>query len=606
MSTIDDVIKLATKAQQSGNLLQAQTLYMQVLDQDPTNAQVLAMLALVYAQQGNTDGAINSMKRAVHVRPSEPIYHYQLGHALLERGDVDEAIGAFRTCSSLAPHHQNAAFMLGKACMAANRFEDAREAYRRVTEIAPSMPQAHNNLGNALRALGRHDEARDSYRIALQLQPNDAETVCNLGNVHRDLGEIDEAIEHFQKAIELDPTLTTAHSNLAHVYERTHRLEEAMKAGERALELDPSHPPANRLVARIDLREGRVEEAGARLSRLVDVASLDESLGHASIELGTVLERLERYDEAFAAVERGQQSIVGPNSPTVNQMAAFQSMLARCRENPADDLVASWNGAAGDSNGPVTFLIGFPRSGTTLTEQMLGSHPNIVTSDERHTLVAVLDRLAEFADGRDDYPANLEALTDADAAALREVYWERAEQLVGPEVRSKRFVDKQPYHTAHMPLIRRLFPDARFIAAFRDPRDACISLFFQDVRPNQGMLHYPSLEAVVNVYDRLMSCYLRYREIPGFNVREFRYEDLVAEPESKARELIEFVGEPWDDAVMNYAEHARSKSINNANYQATTQPIYKRVIERWRRYETQFAPFQERLAPYVQAFGYGA
>ncbi len=606
MSTIDNVLQLALQSLRSGDLLQAETLYMQILEEDPNHADALGMLALVYGQQQKMDSAILCLRRAVRNKPSEPMFHYHLGHALADTGEDAEAVEAFRMAASLAPTQHQPVFMLGRLCMRTKRFADAVQAYEKTIELQPDLVPAHTNLGNAFRALGRHDDAIQAYERALQLQPGNAEIVCNIGNIHKDEGRFEEAIERYRAAIAMQPDLAIAHSNLAHVLERTFQSEEARAAGDRALQIDPDHVGAHRLLARIEASDGEFDKAEARLAAILNTETLTEPIAHACIEYGNILDRLDRSNEAFQAVSRGQQNIVPQNSPTVAQMAAFEAMLERCRMQPADDVIASWGDASGDERSRrLCFLLGFPRSGTTLTEQILGSHPNIVSSDERPILRPVLDKLTEIT-GQQDYPASIEAIDDAAAATLRETYWSAAEDLIGSEVQSSRLVDKQPYNTSHMPLLRRLFPEAHFIVALRDPRDACLSLFFQDVRANQGMLHYPTLDAVVSVYSRMMSCYLRYRAVPGWTLKEFKYEDLVADKEAVTRGLLEFIGEPWDDQVMDHTRTARTRHTSTINYAEVAQPVFSRSVQRWRRYEGQFSHLQPSLLPFVEAFNYEA
>ena len=607
MSTIDNVMQLAMQAQRSGDLLQAETLYMQILEEDPNHAECLGMLALVYGQQRKMDAAILCLRRAVRNKPTEPIFHYHLGHALTDAGQDAEAIEAFRMTTSLAPTQHQAFFMLGRLCMKHKRFAEAARAYEQAIDLQPGMAEAHANLGNAYRALQRHDDAIAAYEQALAIQPANAEVICNIGNIDKDQGRFDEAIARYQAALDIQPELAIAHSNLAHVLERTHQVEAARVPAERALQIDPHHVGAHRLLARLDRNAGDLQKAEARLASILNnQPRLTEPMAHASIEYGAVLDRQGRADEAFAAVLQGQQGIVPPNSPTIAQMAAFEAMLERCRTQPADDTIASWTDPTGDApSDRLIFLLGFPRSGTTLSEQIIASHPEVLSSDESPILRAVIERIGEVS-GREDYPASIEAIDDAGAAALRETYWAEAQRLVSPDVRTRRFVDKQPYNTTHMPLIRRLFPHAFFLIALRDPRDACLSLFFQDVRPNQGMLHYPDLASVVSVYSRMMACYLRYRAISGWKLHEFRYEDLVADTESVARGLLEFVDLPWNDAVLDHTKTARTKRLSTINYQEVAQPVFDRSVQRWRAYQKHFAPHQAALARFVETFGYQA
>ena len=166
-------------------------------------------------------------------------------------------------------------------------------------------------------------------------------------------------------------------------------------------------------------------------------------------------------------------------------------------------------------------------------------------------------------------------------------------------------VDKQPYNTAHLAAIRRLFPEARVVVALRDPRDACLSLFMQDIRPNQDNLHLPTLADAADLYVAMMTGYVRNRGSLGLAMLEYRYEAIVENLESEARRIVEFLGVPWDPQVLTYYEQARRARRSSINIHAVTKPIYSRAVARWTQYADRFAPLESKLGPFVEAFGYG-
>ena len=234
------------------------------------------------------------------------------------------------------------------------------------------------------------------------------------------------------------------------------------------------------------------------------------------------------------------------------------------------------------STSPTTrfFFVGFPRSGTTLVEQILVSHPAVDTSAEADLLASTMDQLRAISGSNLAYPKVLASLTAQQIDALREHYWMQSNDL-GRQP-SRRWVDKLPLNIAHLGFVRWLFPDAKILVALRDPRDVVVSCFMQSFRPNAAMAHFSAIESATDLYIVVMDLWLHFRDGLGADWMEYRYEDLIAEPEPVIRKILAHLDLDWADDVLDHTKQARSRRIATPSYVDVMQPINARAIGRWR------------------------
>ena len=237
-------------------------------------------------------------------------------------------------------------------------------------------------------------------------------------------------------------------------------------------------------------------------------------------------------------------------------------------------------------------------------EQILESHPHLTGSREEPLLTRLLDSTATLIGRPFAYPEGLDGLAPAELHTLRAEYWRLARQQVGPEVDTRRLVDKLPLNIIELGFIHRLFPDAKIIVALRDPRDVCLSCYMQSFELNQAMVNFLDLEGTTRLYAAVMDLWRHYRALPELDTFVYRYEDLIDDVEAMARRLLEFLGEPWDPTVLRYHEIARKRYANTPSYQNVTLPIYRKAIGRWRSYAEQLAPHLNVLQPFLEEFGY--
>jgi tetratricopeptide (TPR) repeat protein len=448
---------------------------------------------------------------------------------------------------------------------------------------------------------GDLDAAVASYRRALGHRPGYVNARKNLGDALAELGRTKEAEAQYRKALERDPDNADVHAALAALWERASRLDEALAEAEAALNSDPGHVRGLVMAARCERRLGRPEAGLARLQTLAGARLDDASRAFVAFETATIQDRLGDYRAAFRAFEDGNRMIAQSPQARGVDPETFPNAIARLAERFSREWVASWTPPSPYAGVSPVFLIGFPRSGTTLLDQVLNAHPALVTLEERPALDAVKNALAERPEG---YPEALAGLDADQIAALRDIYFaEVAKHL--PAGSAAIVVDKMPLNAIDAGLIHRLFPEAKIILALRHPCDVVLSGFMQAFRPNAAMVRFATLEGTAALYAQVMALWRRYAEILPLAVLATRYEDLVADFAAETRRILDFLGLPWDDAVLSYRERAKTRAIATPSYHQVVQPIYARSVGRWRNYAEEMAPVLPLLQPFITAFGYG-
>jgi Sulfotransferase family len=314
--------------------------------------------------------------------------------------------------------------------------------------------------------------------------------------------------------------------------------------------------------------------------------------GYRALSSGQTDRVLRQFQEALSIHSDDDRALLG-YAQSLGTNARFERIgtVCACAALRADD-----------TRRPPAFLVGFPRSGTTMTEQILATHPAIVTTDEA-PLISQVGAVA--ADIAGCHPAEyLDSFTTDDVARLRLAYWNAAEKAFGNEIREHVFLDKLPLNIVSLWLINLVFPQSKIIVALRDPRDVCISNLLQHFGMNSSMIHMLRLETTVKFYCAVMDLYLHMRDLVSLDMIETRYEDTVQDLEGQARRMLAHLGLDWDESVLRFYERKRERLISTPSYAAVTESVHTRSVGRWKNYARHFEPYLADLDRFVKAFGY--
>ncbi len=495
----------------------------------------------------------------------------------------------------------------GLACRDSGNLEEAVVALSRACDLQPDHAEAHRDLGNVLVGLRRWGEGVSCYEKALAIRPEDAAIHCNLGVALHHQQRMEAALGAFRRAIELQPGDADAHFNLITMLEENNRDLELREALAQAKRHCGRQPTILLSEARLLKRENKFAEARILLEEVGD-AFTDPTLSiqyHAL--LGEVYDRMGETGRAYASFQ---------NSNRISRMAAeatgadkgrYLKKIERLERQVTRAWVADWDAVELPEEEPSPlFLVGFPRSGTTLMDIMLRSHPAIEVMEEPPTATMVKMAMRKMLGDRlGDDPASLKHLNAAQVQSLRRAYFEGLYMAGRPEGRGEIIVDKQPLNFVEAALIHRLFPDARFLFIQRHPCDCVLSCFMQIFGYNDAMVNFFDLESAAHLYDRTATLWAQLQEALPLQVHTVRYEDLVLSWETCLKEVFDFLDLEWDEGVRRYAEVARQRpKVNTPSYHQVTEPIYRRASGRWQRYRESMKPVLPLLLPWARRYGY--
>jgi tetratricopeptide (TPR) repeat protein len=510
------------------------------------------------------------------------------------------------TCAEIVRQNgeeANALMLLGLVRLERGDLRQGIAFLERARRASPNHVHVLSNLGCAYRNSGRLAEARRALEAAVAVEPGFAVAQHNLGNVLLDLGERDAAAARYAKAVELQPGYADALAALAGLAEEEHRLDQAMTLAGRALQVAPRNAAARLTRAKVLVRAGETASAVADLQAMLDDPGLS-AVNRAIAEghLGDAFDQRGDYDEAFARYTAANRIQLEQHAETFAKDAGFMSppTVRRLRSLLREADVGQWQHAPGRGEAEPVFLVGFPRSGTTLLDQVLASHPAIGTLEERPALVDACAALLAPGAGAREWAH----LAPAVLAELQEQYLARVSQCLGEAPRRPVLIDKFPLNAILLPVIARVFPDARVILALRDPRDVVLSCYQQRFGMNGAMYQLLRLDTAAAFYDEVMNLVAECREQLPLRVHEVRYEQVVGDFDATVGQLLAFLGLPWSDAVRDFAATARQRVVSTPSAAQVVRPLYSSSRGRWRNYRRFLEPVLPVLAPWVAAYGY--
>jgi tetratricopeptide (TPR) repeat protein len=547
----EDLLPRAMRAHREGKLAMADKLYRRILERTPNDVGALQLLGVMRAQQRRFTEAEPLLAKAAAADPANPDVQNNLANVRLELGRPGEAANGFRRALALRPAFPEAQYNLGNALRRLERTEEAAAAYQAALGLRPGYRDAILNLADLLRTTQQPAQAIDLLKRLLALHPKDGEAHGLLAATLRQAGRIAEAVAHFDQALALNPRLASAHYNRARTI--TVRAD------------DPQIPVMQGLLAQA---QGLGE---------IDRCLLRMALGKAYEDLG-------RHDEAFENFREGKRLkrrlVPYDEAATAARFDSLQRVFT-----PA---LMAGRAAGSAANFPI-FVVGFPRSGTSLVEQILASHPEVHGAGE----VAYLDQVAaafqaSAAPGL-AYPDYLPHLGAAELGSLGDSYAARLRALA-PE--APRITDKLPENYLNIGLIHLALPRARIIHVQREPLDTCVSCFA--INFFSGLPYTSDLGELGRLYRRYLELMAHWRRLlPPGAMLEVRYEEVVGDLEGQARRLLDYCGLAWDARCLSF--HETPRAVRTASVNQVRQPLYRSSLARWRRYEKHLGPLIEAL-----------
>ena len=595
----------ATKA--LGRAREAIALYEQALHSNPRSIEAHNNLGNAFLELGQLDDAVSCYQRALKIAPQDAQIHCNLSNALRRLGRLDEALDSCRRALILDPKLSVAHNTLGLILAAQGQLEQAAESYRQALALNAQDVEALNNLGNVLRDLGDCREALSLYTRAIELEPRNAVSHCNLGHTLLEFRRIHEAAASYARALELQPESASMHLSLAAALRLLRRSAEAEQHCQAALAIDPYQVDALSLLGELRADRGEFSEAqelfqraiainpdfpfaffsiaahrkmtGADTAWLMGAEALlakRQPLRHAinlRYALGKYFDDVGQYENAFSNYRQANE--LSKRYGSHYDAAKLTRRVGEIIHSFDAAFLRQRHSFACDSELPV-FIIGMPRSGTSLTEQILASHPAVFGAGE----------LTFWGSAFDAYEAaGFKSRSGADLMpGIAADYLERLTSLSGG---ARRVIDKMPANFLYAGLIHAAFPQARIIHMQRHPLDTCLSIYFQN---------FFNREPYTNDFANLTHYYTEYVRItdhwraalPSATLLEIPYEALIADQEAWTRRMLDFIGLPWDSKCLDF--HQTNRVVITTSKWQVRQKIHAASAGRWRNYEKFVGP----------------
>jgi tetratricopeptide (TPR) repeat protein len=567
-----------------GDLTRADTMIRQALKLRPDFADAHLNLGNVLQAGGRPAEAAECYRRAIALSPGSAMAYSNLARVLNELGQCEEAIESSRKALQLDPATPAGQINLAGALAKAKRFAEAETAYLRASMLGPGRAETHRDLGTVLVELDRIDEALVCFDRALALAPHDAAAHCARGKALVKKHDLVSAEASFRRAAELDPALPDAWIGLAWSLRLLGRFDEANICFEQMGQIVPGRLEAYRGLATPGPAPSDVEQIprlAAELERS-DTTVADRIV--AGFAIGRLLDSSDRCDEAFERY-RVANALVRQTHLAAGirfDPSAFRQRVDLLIHHYPPDRFAEPLGGAAEL--PV-FIVGMPRSGTTLTEQIAASHSQIFGAGELPDIGSIADTLA--GGGRREVAARQ---ADAEfASRLGHRHLLRLHQLGGEAVR---VIDKMPDNVLHLGLIAQLYPRARVIFCTRDARDVSLSCYFQMFSEGLHPFSY-DLEDCGRRTAEVARLVSHWRQALPLRWHEVNYEAMVNDLEGESRRLIAFLGLQWEPGCLEF--HRTERTVTTISHWQVRQPIYTRSVGRWRNYRKHLKPLFEVL-----------
>ena len=569
----------------ANRLQEADALCRRMADSEPGNAEIFNLWAAVVLQGGHPAAAAQLLAHAIELKGDQREYHHNLGNILRGLGRLDEAVACFRTALQLAPQATDSCFELGLTLLDLGRAAEAAPCFKAVVTAAPEVTDGNFRLGYCLLQTGANQAAIGSFQNALRCQPDLSDAHTNLAVMLREEGETDAALESFRRSAVLRPDDPFILSNLGSVLKEMNEPEALTGTLERAMILSPYDAglhyrlATNNTYSRDDWRLSALEKLAEKLPMLDREGQVDVhfALAKAYEDVGE-REKSFHHQEAGNALKRADLDY---------DEAAYLRGVRRIRDAFTPELIARLGGKGDSSRLPI-FVLGMPRSGSTLVEQILASHPKAFGGGELPDLPLLARGLGP--DSGPYFPEFVASMSEADMRALGATY---VQGLQAQAPGAERIVDKLPENYRLIGLIHCALPGARIIHTRRDAVDTCLSIYsklFTNDLPYSYKLE--ELGRYWRAYDELMA---HWRAVlPAGSFYDLDYEKLVADQEGETRKLLEFCGLEWDDAVLQF--HKTRRIVRTASSHQVRRPLYASSVGRWRPSADQLEPLMAGLA----------
>ena len=600
--------RLAMLFHSQGNFPLAESSYKRSLKLDNNQPSIYFNLGGVLQEQGYIDKAQENYAKAIQLKPDYAKAYANLGYIFREKGELDNSEKNYLLAVQYAPEIPEIYCNLGITLLLEEKISEAEENLNKALELKSDYADAHCALADAHVFKGEFDRANIEYQEALKIEPDSVEVLCHYANSLLLAGKHDMAKTQLLRAIDIEPDNIEARIHLGSLHILLGQHEQASEYANNILKIDPKNTKAITLLAGVEERQGNAEQAYNYLKPVLDKVLENEEI---AVVFGLISKVIGREDEAIKLMEtvltqknnlksltrKEIYFILGgiyDSKKSYDEAFKYYSMANNLKQinfnikevrAETDNLIRVYDKAfmtrmprsSTHTQKPV-FIVGMPRSGTSLVEQIISSHSSVFGAGELNDINNIIHSLRNHLGTTVQYPDNLTLLTEEKLNNISKIYLDRLAEL-SPE--AGRVTDKLPGNYKNLGLIELMFPDARIIHCVRDPLDTCLSCYFQDFHGHHPYVYnLKHLGQTYNEYLRLME---HWKEVLSIPVLDVKYEDLVDNQEVISKKMIDFCGLEWEESCLNFY---KSKRLTiTASYEQVRKPMYKKSVQRWKNYE---------------------
>jgi tetratricopeptide (TPR) repeat protein len=562
----------------------AEDCFRKLLAIETGNAAAYHGLGAALEGQERWEDAADSYRLAIQLQPDFPEALNNLGVTLQKTGELDVAIKSYSRALSINPDYGIARYNMGTALHELGKFTEAKNLFLELIELNPEHKEACTALGRTLHTLGRFTEGIRFFQQALSIDECNGEALIGLGNACQAIGRFSEAYDAYAKAAAIDPDSVVAIASQADILEKQNNIQGALELIQPLLARQVTDSSLANTYATTARKTGQHEQACAVLEKAMNVRNIPATeRAELHFSMGRLLDDMQDYERAFDHFEQANNLLPYAHDPEV-----FRGKIDSLIRTFSTASLRQLPRANGITDRPV-FIVAMPRSGTSLVEQILSSHPDVYGGGELPYISAIPERVCSLLGSVKPFPYCILALTRDVANMLSEEY---LGQLSSLSQNALRITDKMPHNFLYLGLIEILFPDARIIHCTRNPMDTCLSIYTQGFNANHGYAtNLAHLGRYYRQYQRLMEHWKSVLSIP---ILEINYEDLASRQEELSRKLVDFCGLEWNEACLDF--HTLRRDVATPSYEQVRKPMYQTSIERWKNYERHLGPLLQALS----------
>ena len=559
-------LELAVEKIQKRKFSEAIILYEQILKKDTKNFDANLNLGAIYAQTNNLQKASEYWIKAIKINPNN--------------SDVNNNLAAIE--------------------INLKNYEKAIEYAQNAIKLNSNFYSAYNNLGIALKEAGKLEESKSSFLDAIKINPKGFLAYFNLGVVYYELNEVDKCEKSYIKSIQENPKYINSYINLLNLYEKLNHTQKLSKLLSEVELIFPANNSFKLIKAKLNFK---IENYNENIELLKSISFKELNITNEITRLSLLArshDKVGKFSDAFKLFTDSNNLNMSINSKKFNKINALNIIKERYNYFKNQKQYKNLKKNNNKSSSDPIFLVGFPRSGTTLLDSILRSHPKVEVIEEKPIIKNFIKKL------NTETFYNLENLKNLEETFLNEI---REYYL---NFRSKYtfankdiVIDKMPLNLIHAAEIIRVFPDAKFILAIRHPCDCILSSFMQNFAINDSMANLTSLNDATHFYIEIMKLWDIYENKLELNHHEVRYEDIVNNFREEINKILHFLNLEWSDEIMQFNETAKKRGlISTPSYEQVNKPIYFDSIKRWKNYENEFSDLILKIKPWIKKYNY--